>query len=107
MTQISSSTPRPSCSARFAFSGRTFPHNWTSDSGNAEVEFVVQGESNVFPIEAKAGINTKAKSLKAYRDLCAPPYAIRTSLAPHADGAQTKDIPLDAFGSQLPALLGA
>ena len=82
------------------------PHYWTSDSGNAEVEFVVQGESNVFPIEAKAGINTKAKSLKAYRDLFAPPYAIRTSLAPHADGTSTKDIPLYAFGSQLPRLLG-
>ena len=82
------------------------PYYWTSDSGNAEVEFVVQGESNVFPIEAKAGINTKAKSLKAYRDLFAPPYAIRTSLAPHADGTATKDIPLYAFGSQLPKLLG-
>ena len=37
---------------------------WSSDSGNAEVEFVVQGEKDVFPIEAKAGINTKAKSLR-------------------------------------------
>lgn len=87
-------------------SGHT-PYYWTSDSGNAEVEFVVQGENNVFPIEAKAGINTKAKSLKAYRDLFTPPYAIRTSLAPHADGAQIKDIPLYAFGSQLPKLLDA
>lgn len=81
------------------------PCYWTSDSGNAEIEFVVQGETNIFPIEAKAGINTKAKSLKVYRDLFAPPYAIRTSLAPHADGTATKDIPLYAFGSQLPILL--
>jgi len=87
-------------------SGRT-PYYWTSDSGNAEIEFVVQGETNVFPVEAKAGINTKAKSLKVYRDLFAPPHAIRTSLAPHADGTATKDIPLYAFGSQLPNLLTA
>ena len=81
------------------------PYYWTSDSGNAEVEFVVQGERSVFPIEAKAGINTKAKSLKVFRELFNPSYAIRTSLAPHADGPATKDIPLYAFGSQLPKLL--
>jgi len=85
-------------------SGHT-PYYWTSDSGNAEVEFVIQGETAVFPIEAKAGINTKAKSLKVFRELFTPPHAIRTSLAPHADGTQTKDIPLYAFGTQLPRLL--
>lgn len=78
---------------------------WTSDSGNAEVEFVAQGERSVFPIEAKAGINTKAKSLKVFRELFNPPYAIRTSLALHADGAATKDIPLYALGSQILKLL--
>ena len=74
---------------------------WTSDSGNAEVEFVVQGEKDVFPIEAKAGINTKAKSLKVYRELFNPPCAIRTSLQPHHDGKEVKDIPLYAFGTQI------
>ena len=74
---------------------------WTSDSGNAEVEFVAQGEKDVFPIEAKAGINTKAKSLKVYRELFQPPCAIRTSLQPYHDGNDVKDIPLYAFGTQI------
>ena len=81
------------------------PYYWTSDSGNAEVEFVVQGETAIFPIEAKAGINTKAKSLKVFRELFSPPYAIRTSLAPYKNGSTVKDIPLYAFGAQLPNLL--
>ena len=81
------------------------PYYWTSDSGNAEVEFVVQGDLSVFPIEAKAGINTKAKSLKVYRNLFAPPFAIRTSLALHGDGQYVKDIPLYAFGTQLIPLI--
>lgn len=81
------------------------PCYWTSDSGNAEVEFVVQGDSAAFPIEVKAGINTKAKSLKAYRDLFTPPFAIRTSLARHADGKTVKDVPLYAFGIMLPNLI--
>ena len=78
---------------------------WSSDSGNAEVEFVVQGEKNVFPVEAKAGINTKAKSLKVYRGLFNPPYAIRTSLQPYHDGEDVKDIPLYAFGIHVSRLL--
>lgn len=78
---------------------------WSSDSGNAEVEFVVQGEKNVFPVEAKAGINTKAKSLKVYRGLFNPPYAIRTSLQPYHDGENVKDIPLYAFGIHVSRLL--
>ena len=80
---------------------------WSSDSGNAEVEFVVQGEKDVFPIEAKAGINTKAKSLRVYRELFSPPYAIRTSLQPHHDGEHVKDIPLYAFGSHIARLIAA
>ena len=80
---------------------------WSSDSGNAEVEFVVQGEKDVFPIEAKAGINTKAKSLRVYREHFSPPYAIRTSLQPHHDGESVKDIPLYAFGSHIAHLIAA
>ena len=78
---------------------------WSSDSGNAEVEFVIQGEKNVFPVEAKAGINTKAKSLKVYRGLFNPPYAIRTSLQPHHEGENVKDIPLYAFGPHISKLI--
>jgi predicted AAA+ superfamily ATPase len=81
------------------------PSYWTSDSGNAEVEFVIQGEKEVFPIEAKAGINTKAKSLRVYRELFNPPYAIRTSLQPYHDGENVKDIPLYAFGIHISRLL--
>ncbi|MBR3957610.1 MAG: ATP-binding protein [Kiritimatiellae bacterium] len=81
------------------------PSYWTSDSGNAEVEFVIQGENDVFPVEAKAGINTKAKSLKVYRELFNPPYAIRTSLQPYHDGEAVKDIPLYAFGIHVSQLL--
>ena len=81
------------------------PYYWTSNSGAAEVEFVVQGETAVFPLEVKARINTKAKSLSFYREQFTPPYAIRTSLAPYKDGAAIKDIPLYALGAQLPKLL--
>lgn len=87
-----------------AASGIT-PNYWTSDSGNAEVEFVVQGEKDVFPIEAKAGINTKAKSLKVFRELFNPPFAIRTSLQLRHDGECVKDVPLYALGLHISQLI--
>ena len=74
------------------------PAYWTNDAGNAEVEFVIQGDKAVYPVEAKAGINTQAKSLKVYQNLFSPPFAIRTSLADANDGNRIKDIPLCAFG---------
>jgi predicted AAA+ superfamily ATPase len=74
------------------------PAYWTNDAGNAEVEFVIQGDKAVYPVEAKAGINTQAKSLKVYQNLFSPPFAIRTSLADANDGNRIKDIPLYAFG---------
>jgi len=61
----------------------------------------VQGETDVYPVEAKAGINTKAKSLGVYRKLFHPPFAIRTSLQPHHDGKEVHDIPLYAFAAAL------
>ncbi len=74
------------------------PCYWTNDAGNAEVEFVVQGANGVYPVEAKAGINIQAKSLKVYRRLFSPPFALRTSLAAAHDGDEVKDIPLFVFG---------
>ena len=74
------------------------PCYWSNDAGSAEVEFVVQGERAVYPVEVKAGINTQAKSLKVYRKMFNPPFAVRTSLAGYHDGEDTKDIPLYAFG---------
>ena len=83
------------------------PSYWTPDSGNAEVEFVVQGERAVYPVEVKAGINLQAKSLKVYCRRHSPPFAIRTSLAPYSDGANVKDLPLPVFAPALRSLIQA
>lgn len=81
------------------------PDYWSADSGNAEVEFVVPGAGGMVPIEAKAGLNTKAKSLKVFRERFHPPLAIRTSLQPRHDGGDLQDIPLYALGARIRSLL--
>ncbi|MDR1197121.1 MAG: AAA family ATPase [Candidatus Nomurabacteria bacterium] len=52
---------------------------WTSQS-ESEVDFVMQFENQVIPVEVKSGTNVKAKSLKVYREKYQPTLAIRFSL---------------------------
>ena len=75
------------------------PFYWSTDEGMAEVEFIVQGMSSVYPIEAKAERNLQAKSLKSYRDRFSPAKCLRTSLAERNIGENTDDIPLYAVST--------
>lgn len=73
---------------------------WMNDrkKGVAEVDFLLQYEGDIIPIEAKASINLKAKSLKAYIDYYDPTVALRTSLAPLSKHENLYDIPLYLLG---------
>jgi predicted AAA+ superfamily ATPase len=75
------------------------PYYWATDEGMAEVEFVVQGADDIYPLEVKAERNLQSKSLKSYRDRFAPSKCLRSSLAERAVGKFTDDIPLYAIGS--------
>ena len=46
-------------------------------SGTAEVDFVIQDNSKIVPVEVKASVNLKAKSLASYRDQYHPEKAGR------------------------------
>lgn len=72
---------------------------WTPDDGDAELDFVVQGADAVYPIEAKAGTNTKAKSLRLYRDTFKPSKSYRTSLLKWHPDAEPEEVPLYAVSS--------
>ena len=51
---------------------------WESDRG-AEVDFVIQRDGQLIPIEVKSADNTKAKSLTLYMRTYTPAYAIKLS----------------------------
>lgn len=51
---------------------------WESERG-AEIDFIIQREGQLIPIEVKSADNTKAKSLKVYMDTYKPAYAIKLS----------------------------
>jgi predicted AAA+ superfamily ATPase len=52
---------------------------WTS-KGKAEIDFLVENEGRVFPLEVKAGINPKSKSLRTYGDRFPRSILSRTTL---------------------------
>lgn len=55
---------------------------------------MVQNNNDVIPIEAKAGINLKAKSLTFYAKKYNPKIVIRTSLADYKQTDFLYDVPL-------------
>jgi predicted AAA+ superfamily ATPase len=73
------------------------PNYWSNDRGNAEVDFVIQTESAIVPIEVKSGIDLQAKSLKFYMEKYKTDTAIRTSLA---DYKQSEVIYEDSKGNR-------
>jgi predicted AAA+ superfamily ATPase len=67
---------------------------WTNEKGKAEVDFVIQHEGEIIPIEVKASTNLQAKSLKTYMNYYKPEKAIRTSLARFGRKNTLHEIPL-------------
>jgi predicted AAA+ superfamily ATPase len=52
---------------------------WTS-SGTAEVDFIVERQGEILPLEVKAGTSDKKKSLLSYANKYNPPTLLRSSL---------------------------
>ena len=63
-------------------------------NNRAELDFVIQLRNEVIPVEAKATINLKAKSLKSFRQKYEPKISIRTSLADYEENNGLFNIPL-------------
>ena len=68
---------------------------WMSDRG-AEVDFVIQREGKVIPIEVKSAENTKAKSLSVYIGSYKPAYAVKLSTKNFGFEDGKKTVPLYA-----------
>lgn len=53
------------------------PRYWSQTNPPYEVDFLIQRENDIFPIEVKAETNTKSKSLKKYKELFADQVKLR------------------------------
>ena len=68
---------------------------WLSERG-AEVDFIIQRERSIIPIEVKSADNTKAKSLGIYMKAHSPAYAIKVAVRNFGFENGIKTIPLYA-----------
>lgn len=71
----------------------TTPHYWRSGN-QAEVDFLIQHENNIIPIEVKSDENIRSKSLTYYRKAFNPPISIRYSLKNFKAEENVVNIPL-------------
>ena len=68
---------------------------WESE-GKAEIDFIIQKDMDIIPIEVKTSIHTKARSLDLYMKRYAPKYAIRISEKNFGFENNIKSVPLYA-----------
>ena len=68
---------------------------WESERG-AEIDFVIQRDGPLIPIEVKSADNTRAKSLNVYMNTYKPAYAIKLSAKNFAFEDDKKIVPLYA-----------
>ena len=67
---------------------------YTNDRGSCEVDFVVDTGEQIIPVEVKAEVNLKAKSLKTYQEKFSPEVSVRTSMADFKKEAWLVNLPL-------------
>ncbi len=80
--------------AQLTASGYT-SYYWISER-SAEVDFIIQRQGQIIPIEVKAADNTRAKSLGVYMQMFKPKYAIKLSTKNFGFEDGKKTVPLYA-----------
>jgi predicted AAA+ superfamily ATPase len=73
-------------------------HYWKNEAATAEVDFLWESPSGeILPLEAKAGINTKSKSLRTFDEKFHPSQLLRTTLLNLRQDGKILNIPLYAL----------
>ncbi|MBQ8682782.1 MAG: ATP-binding protein [Selenomonadales bacterium] len=70
---------------------------YTNDRGTCEIDFLLDNGDAVVPLEVKAEVNLKAKSLKTYCDKYQPNIAIRTAMTDYKEESWLTNLPLYAI----------
>ena len=70
---------------------------YTNDKGSCEVDFVVDTGEQIIPIEVKAEVNLRGKSLRVYHEKYNPKISVRTSMADYKEDDWLINLPLYAI----------
>lgn len=70
---------------------------WANERSTAEVDFLLQDEGRIVPVEIKSGDNLRSKSLRFFCETFSPGKAVRASIAPFRDQGWMENVPLWAL----------
>lgn len=73
------------------------PYYWAPENSDAEVDFLIQKNNQIVPIEVKSAENIRSRSLKSYYDKYKPEICVRVSLAGFKKQDWVQNIPLYYF----------
>ena len=76
---------------------------YTNDRGSCEIDFIVDTGTRIIPVEVKAAVNLRAKSLKVYHEKFSPELSVRTSMTSYRKEDWLVNLPLYAI-SQIGSL---
>lgn len=72
---------------------------WSAGNATAEVDFLIQTDERIVPLEVKAEENLQAKSLKIFMEKYKTGKAIRTSMADYREQDWLVNLPLYSIGN--------
>lgn len=67
---------------------------WTNERSTSEVDFVIQKENSVIPIEVKSGENLRSRSFTLFCQNFSPDKALKTSALPYREDKTVLNVPL-------------
>ncbi len=74
---------------------------WTNERSTSEVDFVIQQQGNIIPVEVKSGENLRSRSFTIFCQTYEPQCAIKASVCPYNAGSQVWNVPLYGLSSFL------
>jgi len=78
------------------FASKNYPLYYWTNTGTAELDFLLQRNQDVIGIEVKKGVHVKSRSLNVFVTTYNPKYSIRLSLLNFGESNGIKSVPLYA-----------
>lgn len=72
---------------------------YSTENSSGEIDFVLQGETGIIPLEVKAEENLRARSLRAFCEKYKPELAIRSSMSDFREQDWMTNVPLYALSA--------
>lgn len=72
----------------------TTPYYYSAENSRGEIDFLLQSEWGILPVEVKAEENLRAKSLRAFREKYSPEVSLRVSMSDYRREEWMVNLPL-------------